>query len=306
MHAIDALSCLILLAMTLAKAVGADSPPGQADVQRTWEPIPGVVESRMVVYTYKKTPEKELKLYVHFPEGWKATDKRAGIVFFFGGGFIGGTPEQFRRAANYFASRGMIAARADYRVNMGVPVALEDAKTAVRWMRGHAAELGLDPDRIAGSGGSAGGYLGAATTIIDKYDAPGEDQKVSSKPNIMVLFNPVVDFTGTGTGKTISAEESLALSPINHLAKGVPPAILFYGTADMLLAQARAFCAKARELGVTAELFTANGQKHGFFNNPPWTQVTLQKADEFLAKYGYVEGKPTVQVPKGAPVLKAE
>ena len=306
MYAIDALSCLILLAMTLAKAVGADSPPGQADVRRTWEPIPGVVESRMVDYTYKKTPEKELKLYVHFPEGWKATDKRAGIVFFFGGAFVRGTPEQFRRAANYFAGRGMVAARADYRVNMGVPVALEDAKTAVRWMRGHADELGLDPDRIAGSGGSAGGYLGAATTVIDKYDAPGEDKKVSSKPNIMVLFNPVVDFTGTGSGKNLSAEDILALSPTNHLAKGVPPAILFYGTKDELLAQARAFCAKARELGVTAELFTANGQQHGFFNKPPWTQVTLQRADEFLAKYGYVEGKPTVQIPEGAPVLKAE
>ena len=305
MHATDALSCLILLVMTLANAVGADAPPGQADVQRKWEPIPGVVESRMVVYTYKKTPEKELKLYVHFPEGWKATDKRAGIVFFFGGGFTGGTPEQFRRAANYFASRGMIAARADYRVNMGVPVALEDAKTAVRWMRGHADELGLDPDRIAGSGGSAGGYLGAATTIIDKYDAPGEDQKVSSKPNIMVLFNPVVD-RSSKPGNTLSAEDILALSPVNHLAKGVPPAILFYGTEDMMLAQGRAYCAKAKELGVTAELFTANGQKHGFFNKPPWTQVTLQRADEFLAKHGYVEGKPTVQVPEGAPVLKAE
>ena len=67
-------------------------------------------------FTYKKTKQADLEIIVHYPPGWKETDKRPGIVFFFGGGWTNGTIKAFEPQATYLASRGMVAARADYRV----------------------------------------------------------------------------------------------------------------------------------------------------------------------------------------------
>ncbi len=65
-------------------------------------------------FTYEKAKQADLEIIVHYPPGWKATDKRPGIVFFFGGGWTGGTVEQFVPYAKHLANRGMVAARADY------------------------------------------------------------------------------------------------------------------------------------------------------------------------------------------------
>src|SRR5688572_17645685 len=67
-------------------------------------------------FSYKKTKQAELAMHVHFPPGWQKDDKRPAVVFFFGGGWTGGKVEQFEPQAAYLASRGMVAARADYRV----------------------------------------------------------------------------------------------------------------------------------------------------------------------------------------------
>ncbi len=83
----------------------------------------------------KKTPQAELKLIVHYPPAWRATDARPGIVFFFGGGWARGNVEQFAPQAEYLASRGMVAARADYRVksrhNVSPQACVLDAKEAL-------------------------------------------------------------------------------------------------------------------------------------------------------------------------------
>ena len=67
-------------------------------------------------FTYKKTEQAELKIHVHYPADWAEDDQRPAIVFFFVGGWNGGTVEQFPPQAEYLAGRGMVAARADYRV----------------------------------------------------------------------------------------------------------------------------------------------------------------------------------------------
>ena len=88
-----------------------------------------------------------------------------------------------------------------------------------------------------------------------------------------------------------------AISPTLHLKKDSPPTILFFGTADQLLAQGEEFMKKSKELGHHAELFTAEGQKHGFFNHPPWLEKTIQRMDEFLVSIGYLQGEPTGEKP---------
>ena len=188
-------------------------------------------------FTYKTIPDGKLEMVVHYPPGWKDTDKRPAIVFFFGGGWENGTIQAFVRQADHLARRGMVAARADYRVKSRQGVTpdkcVEDAKSAVRWLRANASRLGIDPDRIVAAGGSAGGHIAACTALTDGLDAEGEDRSVSSKPNALVLFNPVLRFHGLpAMMKRIDNDEAVgkAISPTLHVSKATPPTLLFFGT----------------------------------------------------------------------------
>jgi acetyl esterase/lipase len=250
-------------------------------------------------FTYKKTKQVDLEIIVHYPPGWKDTDKRPAIVFFFGGGWTNGSVKQFESQATHLANRGMIAARADYRVKSRQGVTpkecVEDAKSAVRWLRQNAAKLGIDPNRIVAAGGSAGGHIAACTALVPGLDADGEDTAVSSQPNAMVLFNPVLRLDEPQLLRFVGNDKVLAksMSPTLYLTKDAPPTLLLYGSADRLAAQGDEFMKKSKELGHRAEMFTAEGQKHGFFNRPPWLEKTTQRMDEFLVSIGYLKAKPT-------------
>ena len=126
---------------------------------------------------YKKAGERELKLFIEKPADWKASDQRPALLFFFGGGWVGGSPAQFQGQSEYFATRGMVGIRVEYRViakgDPGPPiVCTQDAKSAMRWVRSHAGELGIDPKRIGAGGGSAGGHLAAFVGMVEGQDDP--------------------------------------------------------------------------------------------------------------------------------------
>jgi len=251
--------------------------------------------------TYKRVGDVELAMFVHLPPGWKAEDRRPGIVFFFGGGWISGSVKQFEAQAQYLAARGMVAARADYRVKrrQGVtPVAcVEDAKSAMRFFRAQAAKLGIDPNRIVAAGGSAGGHIAACTALTLGLDAKGEDLAVSSRPNAMVLFNPVLRIAGVPRLEArLGGDTKLAelLSPVLHVDSKTPPALLLFGTKDKYLPPARDYVAAAKKAGVRAELFLAEGVGHGFFNRQPWRDRTIVACDRFLTSLGYLTGEPAL------------
>jgi acetyl esterase/lipase len=251
-------------------------------------------------FTYKTTKDGPLEIVVHYPSGWKESDERPAIVFFFGGGWTNGAITQFATQADHLARRGMVAARADYRVKSRQGVTpdrcVEDAKSAVRWLRAGAAKLGVDPARIVAAGGSAGGHLAACTSLTEGLEAEGEDLMVSSRPNVLVLFNPVLRFDGVeNLMERIGNDESLGkkLSPTLHASKTTPPTLMFYGTADRLMAQGEEFLSRSKELGFRAEMFTALDQGHGFFNRPPWKERTTQRMDEFLVSLGYLKHEGT-------------
>lgn len=259
---------------------------------------------------YRKSPEGDLHLHLYFPSDWKQDDARPAIVFFFGGGWKKGSYEQFAAQAEYFASRGLVAASADYRIKNEhgtTPAeAVEDAKSAVRWLRSHAKELGVDPNKIIAAGGSAGGHLAAATATLEDFNATADDRSVSCVPNALVLFNPVTNLTLIKDRKLVDAQRDVMkrLSPTLHLSKSTPPAVLFYGTQDKYFPHGVEYATKAKELGIRAELYVAPGMSHGFFNRSPWTAVTARQADEFLKSLGYLDGEPTLTLPPDAPQLE--
>lgn len=265
----------------LAMATAASTTSGDAIEART--------------FTYKTTDQGALEIHVSYPPGWKAEDRRPAIVFFFGGGWTNGRVEQFAEQAEHLARRGMVAARADYRVKsrQGVrpDACVEDAKSAVRWLRAHAKEQGVDPGRIVAAGGSAGGHIAACTAFTPGLDAPGEDAAVSSKPNALVLFNPVLRFKGVPQlMERIDGDAKLgeAISPNLHVGKDAPPALILFGSEDRLAPMGDEYVAKAKAAGARAELFTAEGVGHGFFNRPSWKARTTARMDEFLTSLGYL------------------
>jgi acetyl esterase/lipase len=269
------------------------------------------------VVTYKTVGETKLDLYIYNPEGHAATDKRPAIVFFFGGGWQNGSPSQFYYQCKYLASRGMVAITADYRVASRQQVkavsCVSDAKSAIRFVREHAAELGVDPTKIVASGGSAGGHIAGCTGTIKEFDEEGENTAVSSRPNAMVLFNPALALAPIGDAKPAGKREAeLAegmkeragvdperLSPAHRVEAGQPPALILIGTEDFLLEGCKKFTEAMKTAGNRCDLDLYEGAGHGFFNpgrgdNKHFVQ-TLTSADRFLTSLGYLSGEPTVE-----------
>lgn len=271
---------------------------------------------------YKQVGDVEIALHIFQPETTPADELKPAIVFFFGGGWAGGTPKQFLPHCQYLASRGMVAVTAEYRVKNSHGVwpqdCIADAKSAVRYLRKHAARLGIDPDRIAAGGGSAGGHLAAATATITEFDEPGEDQNISSRPDALVLFNPALmlaELQGTDLlpeefEKKVAEKINIPaqrLSPIHHLSDKVPPTIIFHGQADdeVPYASSKLFHDKLIALKCQSEMKSYEGQAHGFFNfgrkaQPPVPVgssnfvETTREMDRFLSSLGYLVGPPTI------------
>ena len=170
------------------------------------------------------------------------------------------------------------------------------------WFRENAGKLGVDR-LIASSAscGSAGGHIAACTTLM-----PGSNQRAIRKGFLQGECKPDPLQSRSPLRPAVAQDESnndeavgKAISPILYLAKDSPPTLLFYGTDDWLYKQGEEFIQRSKELGHRAEMFTAEKQPHGFFNRSPWREKTLLRADEFLVSLGYLQGKPTIQLPDG-------
>lgn len=251
------------------------------------------------IITYKQIGDVELTLHIFNPPAHGAADKTPAIVFFFGGGWVSGTPSHFYKQSEYLASRGMVAICADYRTKNKYQTTpkecVKDGKSAIRWVRAHAAELRIDPDKIAAGGGSAGGHIAAATALVDQFNEEGEDTSVSCCPNALVLFNPVFDNGPDGYGYDRVQEYWQEFSPMNNIDEDAPPTLVMLGTSDKLVpvATAEKFKALMEAAGVRCDLHLYEGQPHGFFNNSKYYE-TLLDADKFLTSLGYLQGEPTL------------
>lgn len=274
--------------------------PAQAQNKALSLKIDGATE-----HTYKKAGDHLLKLWVFTPEGHKPTDKKPAAVFFFGGGWVGGTPLQFEPHARYLASRGMVAVIADYRVKSRQGTTpfdcVKDGKSAVRYLRANADKLGIDPDRIAAGGGSAGGHVAAATGTLLGLEEDDEDKKISSKPNALLLFNPVYDNGPDGYGHDRVKSRWKQISPLHNIAKGAPPTIVFLGSKDKLIPVKTALDYKKKMEGVEArcDLHVYEDQPHGFFNKSKsggkYYVLTVTEMDKFLTSLGWLKGPPTIK-----------
>lgn len=255
------------------------------------------------ILTYKSVGEVDLALHVFRPPGWEVSGDQPGIVFFYGGGWNGGDILQFYPHAQYLASRGMVAMVAEYRVHnihgTSPRECVMDGKSTIRWIRSHAEELGIDPNRLVAGGGSAGGHVAAAAATVPGLNEPGEDTSVSCVPDALVLFNPVFDNGPDGFGYDRVETYWREISPLHNLSPATPPTVVLLGTADHLVPvnTAETYQARMTELGGRCVVHLYADQVHGFFNfdRGDSYRVTLRDADRFLASLGYIEGEPTLE-----------
>lgn len=264
------------------------------------------------VEVYKTTKHAALKMWIYGAideaENAENAQQKPAIVFFFGGGWRSGSPEQFHQHCRQLASQGFVAATADYRVSSRhktvAKTCVEDAKSAVRWLRTNAERLGIDPDRICAAGGSAGGHIAACTGTIKGFDQKQENQKISSVPNAMVLFNPacvlapiegknLLDAKRVGNLKVRLGVEPKALSPYHHISKQTPPTLIFHGKADVTVPYSTAehFTQAMKKAGNTCRLVGFDDMPHGFFNhgryeNRPYLK-TMMVMEAFFVELGW-------------------
>jgi acetyl esterase/lipase len=250
--------------------------------------LPGGVRPEQNL-VYSSPGGRDLHLDLYLPnEGrgpWPA------VVYIHGGGWKGGNRNAFRRQAAHMATRGFVGACIEYRLSgeAKYPAALQDARAAVGWLRANAAKYRIDPARVGAAGGSAGGHLAALLGTMG-------DVKV------VAAFNPALDLVSFGKRAPSSPGNSAAeflgatyaqrpelwaeASPLTHVDKNSAVFLFLHGTADTTVPyqQSVDMMNRLKAAGVEAEIFSAEGALHGFFNSPPWFEPTLKKMEEFFLR----------------------
>jgi acetyl esterase/lipase len=251
------------------------------------------------IVEYKKTEKKPLSLHFFYPADYKKenSEKYPAIVFFFGGGWNSGSPSQFYPFCKHLADQGVVAISAEYRTAKSHGTTpkecVMDAKSAVRWIRKNAKEYNINPDRIAAGGGSAGGHIAAATGTATSFEEESEDKSISSRPNLLVLFNPVVDNGPGGYGHSRVKGYFKEISPLHNITKETPNSIFFLGSKDNLIPvkTGEDWDKKIKAVGKKSELHIWDGQGHSFFNykNKAIYDEIIVKMDAFLKAEEYIK-----------------
>ena len=261
-------------------------------------------EFKKTSFVYKNVDGVELEMVMYKPL-ISSNLKLPAIVFFFGGGWVKGDPSQFNLQAEYLATRGIFVFCPDYRTqsrHSTTPFeSVKDAKSAIRYLKIHSDELGIDANRIVAAGGSAGGHLAACTAVIDNVNEAGDDLTVSSVPMLLVLFNPVVDTGKKGYGQNKLAGREFELSPVHHITPNVPETLIMHGKADTIVPyeNVHRFNYLMKQQGNKCTLIGYKKQGHGFFNyskNPKFFKKTLAKTESFLDEHNLLKGESWIRM----------
>ncbi len=240
-------------------------------------PVPGVVMKSDIPYGTGEGVPLTLDLY----SAESAKGPAPGILLFFGGGWRQGRKDQLRVYAQYFAQHGYVVGAVQYRLKEEGqwPKSIHDAKCAVRWMRAHAAEIGVDPNRIGVMGNSAGAYLALMlgyTAGVPEFEGSGGWPEQSSAVQAVVDIYGPTDFTDpkrrdhglvttymNGTYDQDPARYEKA-SPIRYVTPTSPPTCVIHGTVDMLVPvqQSDWLVEKLKEMGVPYYYDRVNGWPH--------------------------------------------
>ena len=260
-----------------------------------------VIHTREV---YKIIDSLKLTIDVFHTNQSYAHGNNTAIVFFHGGGWAFGTPDEFFTTCERYAEMGIVTFSVEYRLSIdnGVtpsktisPIeSVMDARSAMRWVRENAAKFHLDKNKIVVAGQSAGGQLALSTAMIDEYNEKTDDTAVSSSPNAILLFSACVN-TVEGWCDYLLAERRSkiwSISPAHHIRKGLPPMIGFHGTDDEQVPKwtLQFFENAMKKDGNEFELHLFEGRKHYLGGENPkyshyYDEDILNITDDFLRRH---------------------
>lgn len=292
----------LLVTTATAQDLMGQSPEAQVVdvpvVQGRIDAISGVVYSQVFE---RGRSVRGLKMTLFVP---RTKEKKPAVLYFPGGGFTSADHEKFLEMRYALARAGYVVAACEYRaVPNKFPALLEDAKAAVRWMRAHASEFGVDADRIGLLGDSAGGYvvqMAGATNGEKNWDV-GDFKEVSSDVQAVVSIYGISDLTTIGegignenvhasaavtealllngpafknfAGASVNADpqKAKAASPIGHVDGTEPPFLLMHGSGDKVVSplQSKKMFEALQNKKVEAEYVLVRGAEHG---DLPWYQ----------------------------------
>ena len=261
-------------------------------LDRPLDPIAAKLEPTRTV-VYKTIGERSLVLNLFEPEGHDRSDRRPVFLTIHGGGWTGQTPRYFYPFAKHFADLGMLAISLEYRLRSpkrGTTVfdCVKDGRSAVRYLRTHAEELGIDPGKIVVSGGSAGGHIAAGTALFSAVNEESDDLTVSCRPDLLILYYPVIDTSEDGYGQAKIGERWRELSPVEHVKPDLPDTLLLHGTGDTVtpFAGAKLFHQRMIEAGNSCELIAHEGGRHGYFIfDLELFSEAMQQTETFLTRH---------------------
>ena len=262
---------------------------------------PEIIDSNAVVY--KTLDGVTLKLHVYNPTNFDTQTMHNAIIFFHGGGWNNGSHKAFKRQSMYFASRGMVAISAEYRLKNThgtTPYdAVEDAKSAIRYVRANAHKFKINPNTITAGGGSAGGHLAASCGLLKMWDNSAEDLTVSSKPNALVLLNPVLDLGPDRYAHKRFGKDFKLISPMQNISKNAPPTLILVGTEDRILPvpTVKKYQSIMESFDNRCDVVLYQDQGHAFFAKPPikYFVETTDEIDRFLVSLGLLDGQSTIK-----------
>ena len=239
-------------------------------------------------------PDRQEKLDLYLPHGPERKDRPA-VVFIHGGGFTGGDKAEYRSSSVSadLARAGYVVVSCNYvlgaKSKEGVwPRNIADCREAVRWVRAHAKELGVNADKIAVAGGSAGGYLALMVGLSDDKTGPGGDPQaaVSAKVSAVIDMYGVVNFSKHGKGDVpgVGAAEQAAYLPEQQCDPKDPPVLILHGDADTTvdLQQSKDLAAALTKAKLDHEFIVVKGAPHTFDLHPKgtaWTRTTARWSD---------------------------
>ncbi len=227
---------------------------------------------------YRRTGARSERLDVYVPTAPAPPGGRPAVLAIHGGGWRGGNKDSYGRMAARLSRHGYVVVAVNYTLSRpgapSWPANLDDVREAVRWVRRHAGAYGIDPDRIAALGASAGGHLAVllgtdpapdraarVQAVVDFYGPTDLPTLVQSRPP---TAEPIALLLGGALNKWPDRYE--AASPLRHVSHDDPPMLIIHGSDDALvpLDQSRALASALQRAGVPNRLMVVEHARHGF------------------------------------------
>ena len=253
---------------------------------------------------YKTIDTFKLKIDIFYTRQAFENVNNTAIVFFHGGGWAYGSPDEFFTTCERYARMGIVTFSVQYRLSIenGVtphktisPIeCVMDAKSAIRWVRENAEKYNLDRNKIVASGQSAGGHLALCTAMIDEYNEKSENLSISCRPDALLLFSACVNAVEGWCDRLLAGRRNKiwSISPFHNIKGGLPPMIEFHGIDDEQVPKwtVQFFESEMKKKGNYFEQHMFEGRKHYLGGeNPKYSRYyddeILKVADDFLRKF---------------------